>query len=96
MGDHRVDRALERYGLSLSSGDIGAIAMLATPQNRASLRSTGDSIHILWQGVCLIAAIRNRDTGPIVATFLPKDSLTAGHHKRWLKSGRQPRRGEKL
>jgi hypothetical protein len=75
--DHRVVRAMERYGVELTPMDVREIAKLATVQNIGRRMEDGTAVHVIcWRGTTFAALIAQGDHGPVVCTFMPADYFT--------------------
>lgn len=83
MADHRIDRALERYGIVLNRADIDDMerAILAGRSIPVRRHPSGGVVHLVKHGALPMIAVWNlgKDDGhPGIATFLPADALVAG------------------
>lgn len=86
MGDHRIERAKERYGLELTTDQLHELERRVSVSNRVKKQEDG-GVHVLdWHGVPVIVGVIEREA-PIITTFLPPDVLTKKNRKTW----REPR-----
>ena len=94
MGDHRIERARERYGLNLTGAQIKELERRICVENRLRKRADGGVHAIDWHGELLIVGVIDREY-PIITTFLPPDMFSSGHQRAWRGRGRKLRRKEK-
>lgn len=111
MPDHRCERLLERYGLTMTSDQIDRLEPLCTPSNRLRRMDHGD-VHVIRHedntliAVCRFIPQKNRR---VLVTFMVADYFTAGRRARdvaaatgkagksggWLREGKLRRRRER-
>lgn len=76
---HAIERARERYGLSLTNADLTEIATLATPNTVVQKCQDGSTINALaWRGQSLIAVVKKDILTKriFIATFLPPNAFS--------------------
>lgn len=71
---HRIDRALERYSVTLTWDDLKALDALISDHNRLASKP-GSAIHaIVYRGITFIVTVTTlRQGGRGIVTFLPPD-----------------------
>lgn len=86
MSDHRIQRAQERYGITLAKPDLRAIErQIASGQSvRIWQHANQTSRHLVRHGETVMVCVwgPNPYGGRQLITFLPPDCIKAGEHAR--------------
>lgn len=86
MTDHRILRAKERYGVSLTLADIAALEAMLSPAN--CFKAYGhELVHVVRHaGTALVAAVKVIDGRQLIATFLPPDAFSQRRRTQYRKA----------
>lgn len=110
MSDHRCERLLERYGLTMTPEQVDALLPACIPANRLRQGEHGDMHAIRYGPIAIIAVVREVAPGwRRIVTFMAPDYFTAGRSARdsmacvgkgkkvggWLRDKRLRRRAER-